>query len=156
METDPALPVDNKAAEKERKEAEKRAKKEDEQRKKDDEKRRKDEEKRQKDQEKQAKKLEEQRLKEEKKTATPRKAAQPSQGVRPSRMVLCRVLLLDGTDYEVEVEVCVCPVITSNPANTKYLYNICIMLDQRRRRLADVVQMLCKCFCVLGNNNVVL
>ena len=32
------------------------------------------------------------------------------------------------------------------PANTKHLYDICTMLDQRRRRLADVVQMLYKCF----------
>ena len=28
------------------------------------------------------------------------------------------------------------------PANTKHLYNICTMLDRRRRRLADVVQLL--------------
>ena len=28
----------------------------------------------------------------------------------------------------------------------KHLYNICIMSTQRRRRWADVVQMLCKCF----------
>ena len=30
--------------------------------------------------------------------------------------------------------------------NTKYLYNICTMLVQRRRRWTDVVQMLYKCF----------
>ena len=30
--------------------------------------------------------------------------------------------------------------------NTKHLYNICTMLDQHRRRWADVVQMLYKCF----------
>ena len=36
------------------------------------------------------------------------------------------------------------------PANTKYLYNIFIMLDQRRRRWADVVQMLYKCFVFAG------
>ena len=35
-----------------------------------------------------------------------------------------------------------------NPANTKHLYKICTMLDQRRRRWAGVVQMLYKCFCV--------
>ena len=28
------------------------------------------------------------------------------------------------------------------PVNTKKLYNICTVLDQRRRRWADVVQML--------------
>ena len=32
------------------------------------------------------------------------------------------------------------------PANTKHLYNFCRTLDQRRRRWADVVQMLYKCF----------
>ena len=38
----------------------------------------------------------------------------------------------------------------SHPANIKHLYIICTMLDQRRRRWADVVQnfMLYKCFCV--------
>ena len=30
------------------------------------------------------------------------------------------------------------------PVNTKHLYNICTMLDQRRGRWADVVQMLYK------------
>ena len=36
-------------------------------------------------------------------------------------------------------------------ANTKHLYNIFTMLDQRRRRWADVVQMLCKlCFVFAG------
>ena len=37
-----------------------------------------------------------------------------------------------------------------NPVNTKHLYNICTMLDQRRRRWADVVQMLYKCFASAG------
>ena len=32
------------------------------------------------------------------------------------------------------------------PVNTKHLYNICTMLDQCRRRWANIVQMLCKCF----------
>ena len=33
------------------------------------------------------------------------------------------------------------------PINKKtHLYNICTMLDQRRRRWADIVQMLYKCF----------
>ena len=35
-------------------------------------------------------------------------------------------------------------------ANTKHLYNICTMLDQRRRRWADVVQMVYRCLCLLG------
>ena len=36
------------------------------------------------------------------------------------------------------------------PANTKHLYNICTMLDQRRRRWADVVEMLYKYFVFAG------
>ena len=39
---------------------------------------------------------------------------------------------------------------SQNPVNTKILYNICTMLDQRRRRWADVVQMLYKCFVSAG------
>ena len=42
---------------------------------------------------------------------------------------------------------------TSLPANTKHLYNICTMLDQRRRRWSDVVQMLYKCFVFAGSSN---
>ena len=40
----------------------------------------------------------------------------------------------------------------SNPirVNTKHLYDICRMLDQRRRRWADVVQMVYKCFGFAG------
>ena len=36
------------------------------------------------------------------------------------------------------------------PVNTKHLYNICTMLDQRRRRWADVAQVLYKCFVFAG------
>ena len=36
------------------------------------------------------------------------------------------------------------------PVNTKHLYNICTMLDQRRRRWADVVQILYKCSVFAG------
>ena len=40
-----------------------------------------------------------------------------------------------------------CPQTPSiDSVNTKHLCNICTMLDQRRRRWADVVQMLYKCF----------
>ena len=42
------------------------------------------------------------------------------------------------------------------PASTKHLYIICTMLDQRRRRWADVVQMLYKCFVFPGLLFVVL
>ena len=34
--------------------------------------------------------------------------------------------------------------------DTKHLYNLCTMLDQRRRRCADAVQMLYKCFVFVG------
>ena len=48
-------------------------------------------------------------------------------------------------------------VVGLYPANTKHLYNICTMLDQRQRRWAGVVQMLYKMFCVcwvaVSNNN---
>ena len=36
------------------------------------------------------------------------------------------------------------------PAHTKHLYNIFTMLVQRRRRWADVVQILYKCFVLAG------
>ena len=36
------------------------------------------------------------------------------------------------------------------PVDTKHLYNICTMLDQRRRRWADVVQMLYRFFVLAG------
>ena len=41
---------------------------------------------------------------------------------------------------------------SSNPirVNTKHLYDICRMLDQRGRRWADVGQMLYKCFGFVG------
>ena len=37
------------------------------------------------------------------------------------------------------------------PVNTKHLYNICTISGQRRRRWADVVQMLYKCFVFVEN-----
>ena len=42
--------------------------------------------------------------------------------------------------------VCLECILRIFPANTKKLRNICAMLDQRRRRWADVVQMLYTCF----------
>ena len=36
------------------------------------------------------------------------------------------------------------------PVSTENLYNICTMLNQRRRRWADVVQKLYKCFMFAG------
>ena len=41
-------------------------------------------------------------------------------------------------------------LLQAHPVNTKHLYNICTMLDQRRRRWADVVQILYKCFVFTG------
>ena len=40
-----------------------------------------------------------------------------------------------------------------NPVITKHFYNIRILLDQRRRRCADFVQMLTKCFVFAGEVN---
>ena len=36
------------------------------------------------------------------------------------------------------------------PANRKHLYNICAMLDKRRRRWVDVEQIYHKCFVLAG------
>ena len=36
------------------------------------------------------------------------------------------------------------------PVNTKYMYNMYTMLDQRRRRWANVVKMLYNVLCLLG------
>ena len=41
-------------------------------------------------------------------------------------------------------------LIYYHPSKHKHLDNICTMLDQRRRRWADVVQMLCKYFVFAG------
>ena len=41
---------------------------------------------------------------------------------------------------------------SSYPVNTGYLYNICTMLDQRRRRWSDVVRMEFKCFVFSGKS----
>ena len=38
--------------------------------------------------------------------------------------------------------------INAYPVNTKHMYSICTMLDQRRRRWADVVQNVIHMFCV--------
>ena len=44
-----------------------------------------------------------------------------------------------------------CQILTDNPVTTKHLCDICTMLDQRRRRWVDIVQMLYKCFEFAGN-----
>ena len=43
-------------------------------------------------------------------------------------------------------------LIRINPVNAKHLYNIFTMLDQRRRRWSNIVQMLYKCFVFAGNH----
>ena len=43
-----------------------------------------------------------------------------------------------------------------DPANTQDLYTICTMLDQRRRRRDDLVQMLYKCFVLAGSKKLCL
>ena len=93
------------------------------------EKKRKEEEKKRKEEEKKREKEEKKRLEQEKKQAqkqakssaksTPTespKKAQSSPGVRPSRMVLCRVLLLDQTNFEVEIDVSILKKVM-NPFN---------------------------------------
>ena len=45
-----------------------------------------------------------------------------------------------------------CPLTPTNPIITKKMYNICTMLDQRRRPWADAVHMLCKCFVFSGKH----
>ena len=37
-------------------------------------------------------------------------------------------------------------LVDGDPVNTKHLYTICTMLDQRRRRWSSIVQMVYKCF----------
>ena len=46
--------------------------------------------------------------------------------------------------------VCWVSVSICCPVNTEHLYNICTMLNQRRRRWADVVQILYNVLCLLG------
>ena len=41
-------------------------------------------------------------------------------------------------------------VFLVQPSKRKTLCGLCAMLDQRRRRWADVVQMLCRCFVFAG------
>ena len=57
---------------------------------------------------------------------------------------------------EANITLCVGPAgnpsvtgwLATYPVNTKHLYNICTTSAQRRRRWADVVQMLLQMFCV--------
>lgn len=92
-----ASPLDPKKEEKKRKEEEKKRKEEEKKKEKEDKKRK-----------EQEKKQAEKEAKSSAKSTpikTQKTAKQPSPGVRPSRMVLCRVLLLDQTNFEVEIDV---------------------------------------------------
>ena len=40
--------------------------------------------------------------------------------------------------------------VSSNPANTKHFYNICTILDQRRRRWPELYKCLKNVLCLLG------
>ena len=60
---------------------------------------------------------------------------------RPLIQVADRTLKLLGDDIYFSITI---------PVSTKHLYNMCTMLDQRRRRWAYVVQMLYKCFVFAG------
>ena len=53
--------------------------------------------------------------------------------------------LVAGSMYVLVSRGPVCSVCPS-PENTKHLYDIWTMLDQRRRRWADIIQLLNKCF----------
>ena len=47
------------------------------------------------------------------------------------------------------IHICMCSG-ASIPANTKYLYNICTMLDQRRRRVPTLYKCYTNVLCLLG------
>ena len=51
-----------------------------------------------------------------------------------------------------EAQVSHLPYSTASLVNTKHLYNICTMFDQRRGRWFNVVQFLYKCFVVAGRS----
>ena len=50
-----------------------------------------------------------------------------------------------------DISMNICSRRVDNPLSTKHLHNICTMLDQRRRRWAEVVQMLYKSFVSAGH-----
>ena len=54
------------------------------------------------------------------------------------------------TIHFTEVFIIYSDIYNDFPVNTKLLYNMCTMLDQRRRHGADIVKMLYKCFVFTG------
>ena len=58
------------------------------------------------------------------------------------RLLYCMLLITSSRTISI--------MVAGYPVNTKHLYNICTMLGQCRRRWADVVQMLYKCFVFAG------
>ena len=67
---------------------------------------------------------------------------------RPTMTIFTETPRLKSGDLHLRHAACTDNLIIniSIPVNTKHLYNICTTLAQRRRRWADVVQMLYKCF----------
>ena len=64
-----------------------------------------------------------------------------NKGEYASRIVLCEIFVI-----AIVLSACHNQWRDNIPANKKQKHNICTMLDQRRRRWADVVQILYKCF----------
>ena len=69
---------------------------------------------------------------------------------RLSSIIQSVVLLFTANDPDKPPNSHVLRAPRHNPVSAKHLYNICTMLDQRRRRWTDVVQMLYKILCWLG------
>ena len=65
---------------------------------------------------------------------------------------MCRNYYIISTNSR-DITIITSGLITMDfPASTKHLYNICTMLDQRRRRWSNIVQILYRCFCVCWAN----
>ena len=65
-------------------------------------------------------------------------------------VLLGLLLRFSGVSVCKSLSLCYICVLIPYPANTKHLYIIRTMLVQRRRRWTDVVQMLYKCFVLVG------
>ena len=76
---------------------------------------------------------------------------QPRAGIRP-RLVPSGPPHSSPTSSGIRVRICRLQAATEShiPANTTHLYDICTMLDKRRRRWSNIIQMLYKCFVFAG------
>ena len=70
--------------------------------------------------------------------------------IRACSSVYCMLCLLNEPEHNDPGVVHPTSEKSVIPVNTEHLYNICAMLVRRRRRRADVVQMLYKCFVFAG------